>query len=94
MFKRILNVSNWKLLNNFISKTSPIRRLQSVPLLSLPFVSYKVVQCCEKSPYNFNHDPDTLEHEHFIKQACTSNVNSASQLLTVTILAIQDTSQR
>lgn len=94
MFRRIFKISNLRLLNNFAFKTPLVRTFQSARLLSLPFISFKVVQCSEKSPYNFNHDPETLEHEYFIKQACTLNVNSTSQLLTVTILAIQDTSQR
>ncbi|XP_004933902.1 uncharacterized protein LOC101743712 [Bombyx mori] len=37
---------------------------------------------------------DTLEHEFLIKQATTVNVNAATQLLTVTLVAIQDTSER
>lgn len=37
---------------------------------------------------------NTLEHEFLIKQATTVNVNAATQLLTVTLVAIQDTSER
>lgn len=39
-------------------------------------------------------DADSLEHEFLIRQATTINVNAASQLLTVTLVAIQDTSER
>lgn len=35
-----------------------------------------------------------LEHEFLIRQATTVNVNAATQLLTVTLVAIQDTSER
>lgn len=37
---------------------------------------------------------DRLEHEFLIRQATTVNVNAATQLLTVTLVAIQDTSER
>ncbi|CAH4027651.1 uncharacterized protein LOC123709458 [Pieris brassicae] len=37
---------------------------------------------------------DSLEHEFLIRQATTVNVNAATQLLTVTLVAIQDTSER
>ncbi|XP_049884987.1 uncharacterized protein LOC126379983 [Pectinophora gossypiella] len=37
---------------------------------------------------------DRLEHEFLIRQATTINVNAATQLLTVTLVAIQDTSER
>ncbi|CAK1593894.1 unnamed protein product [Parnassius mnemosyne] len=36
----------------------------------------------------------SLEHEFLIRQATTVNVNAATQLLTVTLVAIQDTSER
>ncbi|CAH0677825.1 unnamed protein product [Spodoptera exigua] len=39
-------------------------------------------------------DADSLEHEFLIRQATTINVNAATQLLTVTLVAIQDTSER
>lgn len=39
-------------------------------------------------------DIDKLEHEFLIRQATTVNVNAATQLLTVTLVAIQDTSER
>lgn len=39
-------------------------------------------------------DADSLEHDFLIRQATTLNVNAASQLLTVTLVAIQDTSER
>lgn len=37
---------------------------------------------------------DRLEHEFLIRQATTVNVNAATQLLTVTLVAITDTSER
>lgn len=50
---------------------------------------------CEQSEYNnVGWDENSLEHEFLIRQATTVNVNAASQLLTVTIVAIQDTSER
>lgn len=61
--------------------------------ISLPAFAFTVVKC-ETTPYNFNWDVESLEHEFLIKQSCTVNINSASQLLTVTLVAIQDTSQR
>ena len=39
-------------------------------------------------------DAEGLEHDFLIRQATTTNVNAASQLLTVTLVAIQDTSER
>lgn len=39
-------------------------------------------------------DENVLEHEFLIRQATTINVNAATQLLTVTLVAIQDTSER
>lgn len=39
-------------------------------------------------------EEDSLEHEFLIRQATTINVNAATQLLTVTLVAIQDTSER
>ncbi|XP_023951372.1 uncharacterized protein LOC112055474 [Bicyclus anynana] len=39
-------------------------------------------------------EPDTLEHEFLIRQATTVSVNAATQLLTVTLVAVQDTSER
>lgn len=37
---------------------------------------------------------ESLGHEFLIRQATTVNVNAATQLLTVTLVAIQDTSER
>uniref|UniRef100_A0A2A4JCC9 Direct IAP-binding protein with low pI n=1 Tax=Heliothis virescens TaxID=7102 RepID=A0A2A4JCC9_HELVI len=39
-------------------------------------------------------DAGSLEHDFLIRQATTINVNAATQLLTVTLVAIQDTSER
>ncbi|CAG9567991.1 unnamed protein product [Danaus chrysippus] len=52
------------------------------------------VFCTEKHEMNLAYDSDSLEHEFLIRQATTVNVNAATQLLTVTLVAIQDTSER
>lgn len=51
---------------------------------------------CEEpqKEYEISWDDDRLEHEFLIRQATTVNVNAATQLLTVTLVAIQDTSER
>lgn len=50
--------------------------------------------CDEKEQDDSLWTADGLEHEFLIKQATTVNVNAATQLLTVTLVAIQDTSER
>ncbi|KAJ8709181.1 hypothetical protein PYW07_009007 [Mythimna separata] len=52
--------------------------------------------CCDdkRKEIDVIYDTDSLEHDFMIRQATTSNVNAASQLLTVTLVAIQDTSER
>ncbi|VVC90115.1 uncharacterized protein LOC126970538 [Leptidea sinapis] len=51
---------------------------------------------CEDNvkPSQESWDANSLDHEFLIRQATTCNVNAATQLLTVTIVAIQDTSER
>ncbi|XP_030030162.1 uncharacterized protein LOC115447293 [Manduca sexta] len=50
---------------------------------------------CEDKLHDFMAwDENTLEHDFLIRQATTVNVNAATQLLTVTLVAIQDTSER
>ncbi|GBP38844.1 hypothetical protein EVAR_32360_1 [Eumeta japonica] len=53
-----------------------------------------VSAACEQNQPNLRWDEETLGHEFLIQQASTVNVNAATQLLTVTLVAIQDTSQR
>lgn len=52
--------------------------------------------CCEEKLKEFDvmWDEGSLEHDFLIRQATTINVNAATQLLTVTLVAIQDTSER
>lgn len=52
---------------------------------------------CGENRHTFTWEDITLEgleHEFLIRQATTVNVNAATQLLTVTLVAIQDTSER
>lgn len=71
----------------------PNKSCYTIRCISLPAFAFTIAKC-ETTPYNFNWDAESLEHEFLIKQSCTVNINSASQLLTVTLVAIQDTSQR
>lgn len=71
---------------NAISKHRTIAPV-SLGLLSAVF-------CNEKHEMNLAYDSDSLEHDFLIRQATTVNVNAATQLLTVTLVAIQDTSER
>lgn len=52
------------------------------------------VKCDGKEEFDVSWDADNLGHEFLIRQATTVNVNAATQLLTVTLVAIQDTSER
>lgn len=53
------------------------------------------VLCEEKhNEVDLSWDAESLEHEFLIRQATTVNINAATQLLTVTLVAIQDTSER
>lgn len=63
-----------------------IRNLAPVPLGLLV-----AVRCEEKDSCDCD---DNLSHEFLIRQATTVNVNAATQLLTVTVVAIQDTSEK
>ncbi|XP_026761571.2 uncharacterized protein LOC113520437 [Galleria mellonella] len=48
----------------------------------------------QKKEVDITWKDDNLEHEFLIRQATTVNVNAATQLLTVTLVAIYDTSER
>ncbi|XP_068619775.1 uncharacterized protein [Battus philenor] len=50
--------------------------------------------CAEQENFGSDSYDGSLEHEFLIRQATTVNVNAATQLLTVTLVAIQDTSER
>ncbi|XP_045503825.1 uncharacterized protein LOC123700627 [Colias croceus] len=59
------------------------------------FAILTTVKCEDKKPeFKDFFNAESLEHEFLIKQATTVNVNAATQLLTVTLVAIQDTSER
>ncbi|XP_063381041.1 uncharacterized protein LOC134667543 [Cydia fagiglandana] len=63
-------------------------KLRVVSPVTLPFLTQ--VSC----EVNQKEDEEKLGHEFLIRQATTVNVNAATQLLTVTMVAIQDTSER
>ncbi|XP_034836060.1 uncharacterized protein [Maniola hyperantus] len=67
-----------------------IRNIAPVTLGLLTAVS------CEENTHKIGltWDPDSLEHDFLIRQATTVSVNAATQLLTVTLVAVQDTSER
>lgn len=58
------------------------------------FSAFKTVSCDDQKQVTEIGDLDSLDHEFLIRQASTVNVNAATQLLTVTLVAIQDTSER
>lgn len=73
-------------------KTSVVTRVRQITPVAFGLISAK---CDDKlTEYQEIYDPDKLEHEFLIRQATTINVNAATQLLTVTLVAIQDTSER
>lgn len=75
-----------------IHKRSVIAGIRQITPVTFGLIT---VACDEKQvEYQEIYDPDKLEHEFLIKQATTVNVNAATQLLTVTLVAIQDTSER
>ncbi|XP_013186302.2 uncharacterized protein LOC106131677 [Amyelois transitella] len=73
-----------------------IPRLRKVTPLSVGLLA--TVYCEENqneyNELNMSWSDDNLEHEFLIRQATTVNVNAATQLLTVTLVAIHDTSER
>lgn len=91
MFKtKIISVLSTAYRMNRRSFVTKIRNITPVALGLLTSVQ------CEKKQVepNISWDNDSLEHEFLIRQATTVNVNAATQLLTVTLVAIQDTSER
>ncbi|XP_077294670.1 uncharacterized protein LOC143917131 [Arctopsyche grandis] len=93
MFSKLLRFSRVLISNHAKTKTFSIAKLQTARKYSagLAFAGFNIVRC---DPKPITCDTESLEHEFYIKQACTSNVTAACQLLTVTIVAIQDTCQR
>lgn len=78
-----------------------VRRLQSkvsvVKIRNLtPITLGVLVAVCKEKQEDFDTGlyDGRLEHEFLIRQATTVNVNAATQLLTVTLVAIQDTNER
>lgn len=70
-----------------------VAKIRNITPVSLGFLT--VVKCDGKlTEFDVYLDADTLEHDYLIRQATTVNVNAATQLLTVTLVAIQDTSER
>ncbi|XP_046972252.1 uncharacterized protein LOC124538997 [Vanessa cardui] len=70
-----------------------IVKIRNVTPITLGLVT--TAFCDEKSKeFELSWDADCLEHDFLIRQATTVNVNAATQLLTVTLIAIQDTSER
>ncbi|KAM3961146.1 LOW QUALITY PROTEIN: uncharacterized protein ACR2FA_004696 [Aphomia sociella] len=87
-----------RILNIFKSACKIHRRTVAVKITKIVPVTLGLlgtVYCDEKQKeVNVSWDEDTLEHEFLIRQATTVNVNAATQLLTVTLVAIHDTSER
>ncbi|XP_053615587.1 uncharacterized protein LOC128678218 [Plodia interpunctella] len=73
-----------------------IPKIRMVTPLTIGFIG--TVYCednqNEFGELNMSWSEDSLEHEFLIRQATTVNVNAATQLLTVTLVAIHDTSER
>ncbi|CAG9793408.1 unnamed protein product [Diatraea saccharalis] len=70
--------------------------LTKIRIFSPVTLGFLTTASCEDSlkEYHISWDDGKLEHEFLIRQATTVNVNAATQLLTVTLIAIQDTSER
>ncbi|KAJ0172232.1 hypothetical protein K1T71_012205 [Dendrolimus kikuchii] len=70
-----------------------VAKIRNITPVTIGFLT--AVKCDRKRPeFDVSLDVDTLEHDYLIRQATTVNVNAATQLLTVTLVAIQDTSER
>ncbi|XP_059051765.1 uncharacterized protein LOC131846466 [Achroia grisella] len=86
-----------KMLNIFKS-CSKINRTVIANALKLPSITigFASIAKCEEKQKNIveTYDNDSLEHEFLIRQATTVNINAATQLITVTLVAIHDTSER
>lgn len=91
MFRyRLFNI--FKSVSHINSKTVKVK-IRNLAPISLGFIT--TAMCGDKQQeHDVPWDADCLEHEFLIRQATTVNVNAATQLLTVTLVAIQDTSER
>lgn len=76
-----------------INRRSVSVRIRNIAPITLGFLTSASCEDFQKE-YEVSWDDDRLEHEFLIRQATTVNVNAATQLLTVTLVAIQDTSER
>lgn len=75
-----------------MQKRTVVTRIRQITPVAFGLIT---ARCDDKlAEYQQVYDPDKLEHEFLIRQATTINVNAATQLLTVTLVAIQDTSER
>ncbi|XP_063624082.1 uncharacterized protein LOC134796075 [Cydia splendana] len=70
------------------------QKLRIVSPVTLPFLTQVSCEANQKDEQPVISDEEKLGHEFLIRQATTVNVNAATQLLTVTMVAIQDTSER
>ncbi|KOB76573.1 putative 50S ribosomal protein L20 [Operophtera brumata] len=75
-----------------VHRRTAVARVRQITPVTIGLIT---ASCEEKQvDYQEVYDPDKLEHEFLIRQASTVNVNAATQLITVTLVAIQDTSER
>ncbi|CAH0402391.1 unnamed protein product [Chilo suppressalis] len=84
---------------NIIKATSILHRkriITKIRIFTPVTLGLLTTASCEDAHKEFqvSWDEDKLEHDFLIRQATTVNVNAATQLLTVTLVAIQDTSER
>ncbi|KAL4703929.1 hypothetical protein ACJJTC_015376 [Scirpophaga incertulas] len=83
---------------NFIRAARLLRKKTTVTksktLRPITFGILTTVSCEDSAKTVDEWDINRLDHEFLIRQATTVNVNAATQLLTVTLVAIQDTSER
>lgn len=76
-----------------VNKRTALVKIRNIAPVTLGLLT--TASCDEpQKEYEVSWDDDRLEHEFLIRQATTVNVNAATQLLTVTLVAIQDTSER
>ncbi|XP_063832364.1 uncharacterized protein LOC135081551 [Ostrinia nubilalis] len=92
MFRnRLFNI--FKTACSRVNRRAVVYKIRNIAPVSLGLLT--TASCDEhQKEYEVSWDDDRLEHEFLIRQATTVNVNAATQLLTVTLVAIQDTSER
>lgn len=92
MFRnRLFNV--FKTACSQVNTRAFVTKVRNVTPVTLGLLTTASCEDTQKE-YEISWDGDRLEHEFLIRQATTVNVNAATQLLTVTLVAIQDTSER